>query len=252
MLTMMTMMVVCVASTYRRESRGRESAPASRSLLSSDSPWRAGKAFGVMLSLHHLFVFWSHCLSLFFWPYLLVFLSVCLSVNLFHVLDLCLSNCLSACLSNTLDLGLPLALDLCLSLSVCLFFCLSFPFSLSLSLSRPLSPLVSLSLCLCLLVSLSAYLSVRLFSCFHPYFFVSVSLLSLTPFLSFSVSRSLSLSFCLCLSHRLVGLVVRRPPRERKVPGSNPACAGIFFGVESYLWLKHWHSSGYPARRLAL
>ena len=23
---------------------------------------------------------------------------------------------------------------------------------------------------------------------------------------------------------------VRRPPRERKVPGSNPACAGIFSG----------------------
>ena len=31
---------------------------------------------------------------------------------------------------------------------------------------------------------------------------------------------------------RLVGLVVRRPPRERKIPGSNPACTGIFFGVE--------------------
>ena len=30
--------------------------------------------------------------------------------------------------------------------------------------------------------------------------------------------------------HRLVGLVVRRPPRERKVPGSNPACDGIFSG----------------------
>ena len=28
----------------------------------------------------------------------------------------------------------------------------------------------------------------------------------------------------------LVGLVVRRPPRERKVPGSNPACDGIFSG----------------------
>ena len=26
------------------------------------------------------------------------------------------------------------------------------------------------------------------------------------------------------------GLVVRRPPRERKIPGSNPACAGIFWG----------------------
>ena len=50
----------------------------------------------------------------------------------------------------------------------------------------------------------------------------------------------------------LVGLVVRRPPRERKVPGSNPACVRIFFGVESYLWLKNWYSSGYPARRLAL
>ena len=29
-------------------------------------------------------------------------------------------------------------------------------------------------------------------------------------------------------SHRLVGLVVRRPPRERKIPGSNSAFAGIF------------------------
>ena len=28
----------------------------------------------------------------------------------------------------------------------------------------------------------------------------------------------------------LVGLVVRRPPRQRKIPGSNHACAGIFLG----------------------
>ena len=34
----------------------------------------------------------------------------------------------------------------------------------------------------------------------------------------------------LLTSNRLVGLVVRRPPRERKIPGSNPACAGIFPG----------------------
>ena len=32
------------------------------------------------------------------------------------------------------------------------------------------------------------------------------------------------------LNHRLVGLVVRRPPPERKIPGSNPACAGTFSG----------------------
>ena len=29
---------------------------------------------------------------------------------------------------------------------------------------------------------------------------------------------------------RLVGQVVRRLPQERKIPGSNPACAGIFSG----------------------
>ena len=32
------------------------------------------------------------------------------------------------------------------------------------------------------------------------------------------------------LLHRLVGLVVRRPPQERKIPGSNPVCAGSFSG----------------------
>ena len=33
-----------------------------------------------------------------------------------------------------------------------------------------------------------------------------------------------------CKFNRLFGLVVRRPPRERKIPGSNPACDGIFSG----------------------
>ena len=30
---------------------------------------------------------------------------------------------------------------------------------------------------------------------------------------------------------RLVGLVVRCPPRERNIPGSNPACTRIFSGL---------------------
>ena len=34
----------------------------------------------------------------------------------------------------------------------------------------------------------------------------------------------------LLFADRLVGLVVRRPPREWKIPGSNPAGAGIFLG----------------------
>ena len=32
------------------------------------------------------------------------------------------------------------------------------------------------------------------------------------------------------ITYRLVGLEVRRPPREWKIPGSNPACAGILSG----------------------
>ena len=32
------------------------------------------------------------------------------------------------------------------------------------------------------------------------------------------------------ICHHLIGLVVRRPPQEWKIPGSNPACDGIFLG----------------------
>ena len=32
------------------------------------------------------------------------------------------------------------------------------------------------------------------------------------------------------VKNRLVGPVVKRPPRERRIPGSNPACTGIFSG----------------------
>ena len=39
---------------------------------------------------------------------------------------------------------------------------------------------------------------------------------------------------------------------SRKARGSIPACAMGIFWVESYERLKNWHSSGYPARCLAL
>ena len=35
---------------------------------------------------------------------------------------------------------------------------------------------------------------------------------------------------CLCQRTALLALWLRRPPLERKIPGSNPACAGIFSG----------------------
>ena len=41
-----------------------------------------------------------------------------------------------------------------------------------------------------------------------------------------------------CRFDRLVGLVVRRPPRERKTPGSNPTCAGNFSGLSHTIDLK--------------
>ena len=48
------------------------------------------------------------------------------------------------------------------------------------------------------------------------------------------ISESLCHSLFALSNYCLIGLVLRRPPRERKIPGSNPACAGIFFGVKSY------------------
>ena len=41
----------------------------------------------------------------------------------------------------------------------------------------------------------------------------------------------MTLRLSLCSVNHLVGLVVMRPPRERKILGSNPACAGIFSGT---------------------
>ena len=35
-------------------------------------------------------------------------------------------------------------------------------------------------------------------------------------------------------------------------PGFRSRLRRDFFGVKSYQWLQNWHSSGYPARRLAL
>ena len=45
---------------------------------------------------------------------------------------------------------------------------------------------------------------------------------------------------------------LRHPPRERKIPGSNPACDGIFSGSSHTKDFKIGTPSGYPARRLAL
>ena len=53
-------------------------------------------------------------------------------------------------------------------------------------------------------------------------------------------------------SDRLDGLVVKASASRAEGPGFESRLRRDFFGVESYQWLKNWHSSGYPARRLAL
>ena len=61
----------------------------------------------------------------------------------------------------------------------------------------------------------------------------SLSILSSFCWVASPLSLLIAICFlvsCLCLSHHLVGLVVGHPPRERKIPGSNPACVGIFSG----------------------
>ena len=57
-----------------------------------------------------------------------------------------------------------------------------------------------------------------------------------------------SYGFCECL----VGLVVKASPSRAENPGFESSLRRDVFGFESYQWLKNWHSSGHPARRLAL
>ena len=51
---------------------------------------------------------------------------------------------------------------------------------------------------------------------------------------------------------RLVGLVVKVSASRAEDPGFESRLRRDFFGIESYQWRQNWHSSGNPARRLAL
>ena len=53
-------------------------------------------------------------------------------------------------------------------------------------------------------------------------------------------------------THRLVGLVDKAFASRVEDPGFKSHLCQDFSGVESYQWLKNWHSSGYSARRLVL
>ena len=54
------------------------------------------------------------------------------------------------------------------------------------------------------------------------------------------------------LQSALSGPSVEASASGAEDPGFESRLRRDFFRVESYQWLKNWHSSGYPVRRLAL
>ena len=75
----------------------------------------------------------------------------------------------------------------------------------------------------------------------------AASIPSLRSSMATWMSRSASL-----LRDRLVGLVVKASASRAEDPRFESHLRQDFWGVESYHWLKNWHSSCYPARCLAL
>ena len=65
-------------------------------------------------------------------------------------------------------------------------------------------------------------------------------------------ARSGSVCYCFPLFNRLFGLGVKVSASRAEEPWFESRLRRDFSRVESYQWLKNWHSSGYPARRLAL
>ena len=200
---------------------------------------------------HHFF---GGCLPLatlpsasFLSPFFFFFYSFSYSPSLFFSVSVRLT--VSVCLSVTPSLLLSLSLSLSLSLlQLDLFHFFFFLFSVCLSISLSIRPCAftrkafksnfwrqgiscTASILCLLLLSLSLPLSVSLF--------LSASL-SVTPSVSLYVclsvslcsSFSLSLLSLLCMSVYTTSIAkwLRRPPRERKVRGSNPACDRIFPG----------------------
>ena len=111
--------------------------------------------------------------------------------------------------------------SLCLSLLLCLSVCLSLS-----DLVRAQIYTISLAKLQQMMFSAGAHGSVYIHtSSLSPLTLVS----GLYDFLLYPANRIYLLCMPL-LPQRLVGLVVRRPPRERKIPGSNLAGAGIFSG----------------------
>ena len=114
----------------------------------------------------------------------------------------------------------------------------------------------NMSVCVCLFVCPSVCLSVRLPIClpYLPAWFVCLSVCVNMSYWGKEMHRTISVWSCYTAAS--VG-----PPRwpsgkasasRAEDPGFESRLRRDFFGVESYQWLKSWHSSGYPAGPLAL
>ena len=184
------------------------------------------------------------------------------------LVPVCLSSSLStcACLSffQSVNLCLFVFLPVCQLVPVCLSSSLSTCACLSFFQSVNLCLFVFLPVCqlvpVCLSSSLSTCACLSFFQSINLCLFVFLPVYQLVP-----VCLSSSLSTCACLSFfqsvNLCLFVFLPPSRwpsgkasasRAEDPGFESRWSRDFFGVESYQWLKNWHSSGYPARCLAL
>ena len=172
------------------------------------------------------------------------------SLCLFVCVCLCLEVCLCMSVYQSFSVFLCLFLSVCFSLSDSLWVCLSLCVSHCLfqSVCDPYNQQGFGQWCMFSLRFLQIYfLNSNCCFHFHHIMYSCCIMLCLNVcFLSFSPS------VVFVESDRLVGLVVKASASRADDSGFESGLCRDFSGVESYQWLKNWHSSGYPARHLAL
>ena len=192
---------------------------------------RCSHCIGTSPDTHHLEllqILLSACLSVSVSVWRSVY--VCLSIS--HSLYFSVSFCQFLSLSDSLWVCLSLCVSHCLSQSVC----------------DPYNQQGFGQWCMFSLRFLQIYF-LNSNCCFHFHHIMYSCCIMLCLNVCF-------LSFCPSVlfveSDRLIDVVVKASASRADGPGFESRLCRNFSGVESYQWLKNWHSSGYPARHLAL
>ena len=137
--------------------------------------------------------------------------------------------------------------DCITSLSMCPDCVSTFFPHVSICLPVPVQPSVCVSTFSRMFLSVCLFLFNHLYVCllFPAYFYLSACSCSTIcmPAMSFPISFA---------CNRLAGLVIKATASRATDPGFDSRLRRDFSGSSFTSGLKNWHSSGYPARRLAL